>query len=280
MTRSRKIDTGFYSALFLLIFQALLTADAESWFGGGSFDGYGQHQERPAVSCPAVNNQAGATNVQNGSAWLNGMLLSTGVAPTTVYVYFGLTNGLTNKAIWGPPIDLGVRAEGEKITTQVSVEQNKRYYYRFYATNTAGDEGWAAASASFILSIPPVLSVATGAAPVSYTSATLRGELLAGSSADITLYWGANTNAWAGTNNLGTCGQGPFRCILSGLNSGTIYHYRAYGVNAQGHGWSEIAMFTTRVESVVFTGGGFDGYSRSDRQLLVVSPPGAVLWIR
>ncbi len=258
--RFRKIRNGFRSAFFLLLFQAPLLAAGGSWFGGGSNDGNDRSSERPAIGCPQVNNLTGATNVSAASACLNGMLLSTGEAPTTVYVYWGTTNGGANKTNWGASICFGERVEGEMLTTSISVNPNTTYYYRFYATNTAGDESWASTSAVFLTPIAPVLGVAAGAAPVSYRTATLNGELTAGVSADITIYWGQHTNAWSATNHLGTRFQGKFEKGVSGLSPGSVYYYRSQGVNADGEGWSDIVGFTARVESVWFAGGGSDGY--------------------
>ncbi len=238
-----------------------------AWYGGGGYDGHDLDSARPAIGCPQVSNAGGATNVLVASAWLNGMLLSTGSAETVVYVYWGTTNGETNKGDWGAWTNFGVGIEGETLTTNVSVMENTTYYYRFYATNAAGDEGWADASAIFTTPGPPTLDTGVGAAPVGFRSATLNGRLAAGGSTTVFVCWGQDTNAWSGTNSLGLRSVGAFYTAVSGLNPGTLYYYRCYGTNTYGDGWSDIAAFTVRVISVSFTGGSYDGHDRFAAQI-------------
>ena len=119
-----------------------------------------------------------------------------------------------------------------------------------------------------------------GALPIGYTTATLHGELVVGMSADLKVYWGQDTNVWSGTNHLGTLSQGTFHTRVSGLNSGAVYYYCCYGVNAYGSGWSETVAFTTRVESVVFAGGSYDGYMYNDVQDLMNGLNGSLFMIQ
>jgi hypothetical protein len=88
-------------------------------------------------------------------------------------------------------------------------------------------------------------------------------------SATVTVYWGQNTNAWTGTNSLGSRSQGAFLTRLSGLSPGTLYYYRCYGTNAYGDGWSDFSAFTTLVQTVVFKGGSYDGYDRNAVQMMI-----------
>jgi len=246
-------------------------ADPVARFGGGGYDGYDLDSARPAIGYPQVSNAGGATNVLATSAWLNGMLLSTGTAESVVYVYWGTSNGVTNKGNWGAWTNFGAGVEWQALTTNVSVNPNTTYYYRFYATNAAGDEGWASDSAVFLTPGTPVLNTGVGAAPVSFATATLNGNLTAGGSATVSVFWGQNTNAWSGTNSLGTRTLGVFGTAVSGLSPVTLYYYRCYGTNASGEGWSDIAAFTTRVLSVARAyGGSYDGYDRFTAQTPMV----------
>ena len=120
------------------------------WVGGGGYDGYDRMAVPVSIGYPVVNNANGATNVTTNSACLNGMLQATGSAPATVYVYWGTTDGVTNKGNWANTNTFGDGIEGQLFTTNVSVNPNVTYAYRFYATNTAGEDGWASASASFL----------------------------------------------------------------------------------------------------------------------------------
>ena len=260
-------------------------ADGEGWsevvplttrvgvasFAGGSYDGYNLRSASAGFGVLCVNNASGATNVTTTSAWLNGILVATSNGePAEVRVYWGLTEGGTNWENWAKTNSFRSSiAEGQTLTTNVDVMPNTTYYYRFYATNEGG-EGWASSSASFFTPSAPELNTGLGAIPVGATTATLRGNLTAGVSALLYVYWGQNTNAWSGTNNLGTRSQGAFDTPVSGLSPGTPYYYRCYGTNGYGAGWAGVVAFTTRVGVASFIGGSYDGYDRRDEQTRMV----------
>lgn len=232
-----------------------------AWYGGGSYDGYDRSSTRAAIDYPQVNNARGATNVMATSAWLNGMLLYAGSAPASVYVYWGQTDGGTNRAGWTNELAFGTCTEGQMLTTNLTgLAESATYFYRFCATNTAGEEGWADTSASFSTPSAPAVNTGIGAAPVSYANVTLNGNLTAGVTAAVLVYWGTSTNAWSGTNNLGTRSQGAFVTPVTGLSQGTVYFYRCYCSNGYGDGWSAVASFTTATFTAHFYGGAYDGY--------------------
>jgi hypothetical protein len=240
-------------------------------FAGGGYDGYDQSTDRGGAGYPWVNNAGGATNVTASNAWLNGTLIATGSAAVAVFVYWGTNDCSTNKSGWAATNNFGsgITNEGQAFATNVSVNSNAMYYYRFYATNPAGEEGWASASASFIAPGPPVLNVEAGAVPVGYNTACLNGNFIAGGSAYLWVYWGTNdwtTNkSWANTNSLGSNGVGTFNTVVTGLTAGTVYYYRYYGSNNYGEGWSATAPFTTQMGLTNLAGGSFDGYDALDR---------------
>jgi len=234
-----------------------------SAYRGGWYDGYDRAADRGGIGHPQVNNADGATNVQPTAAWLNGTLTATGSAAAVVMVYWGGTDAGTNKAGWHTNRSFGVRAEGVYLTTNVTVSPHTRYYYRFYATNAAGEDGWSASAATFVTPGPPVLTPGYGATPVGYTTAALNGNFINGVSAALAVFWGTDTNAWAYTNGLGTRAEGRFRVWARGLTPGTVYYYRSRGSNTYGYGWSDVVAFTTPVSTLVFRGGWYDGYDQA-----------------
>ncbi len=257
--------SGRPAAAGLVLAAGLLCAPAcaatSDWFLGGSYDGYDATASLVPFDWLAVNNAAGATNVTDAAAWLNGALAGTRAGEAaTVRVYWGGTDGGTNRDLWAHTNDFGSVAEGSALTIQVPVESNSVYAYRFYATNAAG-EGWASASACF--TTPGAPALASGVPVVAMTQASLRGTLLAGVSADVTVFWGQDTNAWANTNALGTVGQGDFSTPASALSEGALYYFRCYGTNDYGEGWSDTAAFTTGIAAPAsFSGGSYDGCDR------------------
>lgn len=257
-----------YARIFILLTAWLFCSVAMAvWYGGGSYDGYSGSTNQVIMGFPVVDNAAGATNVLNTSAYLNGTLLDTGAAPAVVYVYYGATDGATNKAAWANSGNFGNCTNDQALSTNATgLAQATTYYYRFYVTNTAGDDAWANYSASFTTFIMPVLDNGPGAMPVSFTTATLNGNLSTTSGVSvIAIYWGQNTNNWDSTNSMGSLSPGAFHTAVSGLSSGAVYYYRCYGTNAYGEGWSDISSFMTRSPETfaIYAGGSYDGYSQS-----------------
>ncbi|MEK7751401.1 MAG: hypothetical protein AAB654_05755, partial [Acidobacteriota bacterium] len=107
-----------------------------------------------AATAPAVNNGGGASNVTSSSAYLRGNLTSTGGASTTVRIYWGPGDGGADKAAWANVVNMGVLGTGAFSSQVTGLAAGAGYYYRCYATNSAG-ESWAAASANFTTPVPP-----------------------------------------------------------------------------------------------------------------------------
>jgi hypothetical protein len=235
---------------------------ATARYGGGSYDGYDAMTVGTNMGMPfGVDNAGGATNVLTNGASLNGTLRDTGGTQTEVSVYWGPTNGETNKLAWTNRCDFGVCSALQPLTTNVTgLTPNTPYYYRFYATNAAGQEAWAAASTNFVTLGPPVVTTNAGADSIGLNTATLNGNLTAGSSAAITVYWGEDANTTSGSTNLGVFGQVPFSTEVSGLRRGTLYYYRCYATNAYGTAWSGVASFRTLAAPARYGGGSYDGY--------------------
>ncbi|MDD5522886.1 MAG: DUF2341 domain-containing protein [Kiritimatiellae bacterium] len=97
---------------------------------------------------PYINNHNGASDVMMNSASLNGYLVSTGGASTAVSVYWGTTDGGTNKGSWVSREDFIVTGTDLLTTNVTGLVSGAKYYYRFYASNSFGD-CWAPSSASF-----------------------------------------------------------------------------------------------------------------------------------
>lgn len=254
----------------LIAFLMLSPVASARSFLGGSYDGYNGAAAGVQVGYPAAINLT-ATNVTPSNAYLNGMLVSTGTAETTAIVYWGPTDGGTNKESWTNISNFGVCAENVTLSTNVGVNPNATYFYRFYGSNSVG-EGWAGSSASMMTPGVPVLTTGSGAAPVSLAAARLNGELTAGGTSAVTVYSGTDSNIWTRTNSLGTLSLGAFNLTVTNLLPGTVYYYRCYGTNTYGEGWSTVARFTTTVSFAVFFGGPYDGYGQYAESIRMGSP--------
>lgn len=260
--RKRKYSLFFiiHPSVFILFFLAPSLLFAQS-YSGGSYDGYGNDSPTLRFGYPSVDNASGATNVLPQSVCLNGTLVDIGSVSTLVYVYWGLADGGTNAGGWANSFSFGACTQMQSLTTSVTLSPYTTYYYRFYATNAAGEQVWASYSETFTTPGPPAFNNGIGAEPIAGgTAAVLHGILTNGTSAAITVYWGADSNSWANTNSLGTLGLGDFSQRILGLTPGAVYYYRCYGTNTWGDSWSPTVMFTAQVGSAVFYGGGYDGY--------------------
>jgi len=110
---------------------------------------------------PVVNNEPGPGAVTSNSATLYGTLMSTGGAPTSVWIYWGPLNGDTNKGSWYTNVSLGVRDTSAAFSTNITgLTKNTQYWYRCYASNSNDAAGaWAPTSTNFLTG-PPIVQFA------------------------------------------------------------------------------------------------------------------------
>jgi len=114
------------------------------------------------ITLPQVTN-APATTVGASFATLNGQVLSTGGAPTSVVLYYGLSNGGTNAGGWSQSVAIGAQT-GSFSQTISGLSSNTIYYFTAEATNSQG-AAWAVPSQIFtttatnpVSSLVPVLT--------------------------------------------------------------------------------------------------------------------------
>jgi len=123
----------------------------------------------------SVDNASGASGVTSNSATLNGMLSSTGSSVTVVGMYWGPTDGGTNVTSWTNVTQFVIRPVGLFSTNIAGLASNMTYYYRCYASNSAGFVVWAPSTTNFATLGPTftlsVVSVgAASPAPGLYTN--------------------------------------------------------------------------------------------------------------
>ncbi len=97
---------------------------------------------------PVVTNGDGVTNVTHSAAELTGYLVSTGAAPATVHVYWGMTNGFDVIDDWNHTAEVAIGGVGPLTYAVSNLAANTAYYYRFFGTNALGTT-WATPSECF-----------------------------------------------------------------------------------------------------------------------------------
>jgi len=199
---------------------------------------------------PVISQNAGASDITTVSVTMNGNLLSTGTSATAVSLYWGTGDPGTTTVGWNHVVNFGQCAQGPLSTNVTGLTSGATYYYRFYATNTLG-EVWGIPAVQFKTLSAPTVDNGAGATNITPMSAQLQGNLTAGNSADVTMYWGtadAGTTAsvWQHANSLSTLNEGSFQNNINGLNPNTLYYYRCYATNSVGSDWADsTASFET-----------------------------------
>jgi hypothetical protein len=116
---------GYAHISFLAVTLDWLTDGADTLAGPGS---------------PAIETD-GASAVEVQTAFLNGTLISTGTAATTVSVFWGPADGALSEAGWGQGFDLGLQAEAVPLALSHAVgglTADTLTYFRYRAGNANG----------------------------------------------------------------------------------------------------------------------------------------------
>lgn len=202
---------------------------------------------------PIVQHSA-ASSITYFTAVLNGNLYTNGGNTTTVKVFWGPTDGVTSPP-WAFTNTLSAdAATGEEFAHPVSgLQSAQTYYYRYYATNSAGedwpDEGTLVQSFTTVDGTPDLTNVsATVASAVSVTLTGLVTAINVGAVSGARVYYGPTdavaptSGNWAYTNSVaGTYAEGESIAATLDLTGKPVgqYYYRFYGTNAAGAGWAE-----------------------------------------
>jgi len=188
------------------------------------------------------------------SATLNATLQATGWV-FDVWVHWGMSDGGTNAGAWDhhAPVGAYTNHDGAIDHALLGLADQADYFYTFQATN-AQTNVWAFPSTPF-QTLGGAVAVSNRAPDVGQDWAALNGELVAGGSADATIYWGLadggqSHTAWANTNHVGTVLVGGFSNVVAVLAGGT-YHYRCYVSNAFGQGWAPASTTFTALQAEV-----------------------------
>ena len=221
------------------------------------------------VVLPTVATQA-ASSIEATLATLNGSVSDTGGENVDIRGFdYGLTAGYGSSWTENGSFNTGAYSVGLS-----SLTPDTTYHFRAKAHNSAG---WTYGT-DFEFTTDPLVAptVTTSAASaVSVYGATLNGNLtdVGGENADIRGFqYGLTTGYGTNASASGSFGTGTFYEELTGLSSGTTYHFRAMAHNSVGWSYGSDLTLTTSVPGVapVFAGRTLDS-SNTDHTSTIFS---------
>ncbi|MFI5054000.1 MAG: hypothetical protein ACHQDE_06525, partial [Acidimicrobiia bacterium] len=210
----------------------------------GTTDGADQTFTTTAASAPQVTTGT-ATGVSAKAATLNGTVNPNG-ATTTYWFQYGTT---ASYGLQTSTRDAGSGTSGRSVSAGISgLAAGTTYHYRLVAQNSAGTTN--GQDQTFTTTAANAPAVTTGAASaIGPRDATVNGSVNPNGAS--TTYWfqyGTTTSygLQTGTRSAGSGTNGqPVSAHLSGLTTGTTYHYRLVAQNSAGTTQGGDQTFTT-----------------------------------
>jgi len=192
---------------------------------------------------PKVTTNA-ATDVEDNLATLNGNITSIGSATCTVrgFKYKEGIDGAEQDSSDSGYFDIG--SFSKDLT---GLDPTKKYYFRAYATNTAGT-GYGAWK-SFGVDVDPPTVTSSAATSVDHEKATLNGNITATGGGDCEergFQWKIGADGDVETlPETGSFGIGTYSLDLEELSANVQYYFRAYAKNSAGTSYGDWLNFTT-----------------------------------
>jgi len=197
-----------------------------------------------AVTPPPAVSTGGANNITTTGAQLNGSINPNGFS-TTYHFDYGLT------ATYGSstqPASAGSGTSAVSVTASLSgLASGSIYHYRLVAANSGGTTN--GTDQALTAGTPPPAVSTGGASSITTTGAQLNGSVNPnGFSTTYHFEYGLTTSYGSSTQS-GSGGSGTvivsLNATLSGLTSGSVYHYRLVAANSGGTTNTSDTAFTT-----------------------------------
>ncbi|NLJ43629.1 MAG: hypothetical protein GX431_08210 [Bacteroidales bacterium] len=199
----------------------------------------------PTVTTAAVSSYTRTSAVTGGNVTSSG-----GAAVTAKGVCWSTSTG---------PVATGSHTTdgsgtGSFTSTITGLSPNTTYYYRAYATNSAGTAY--GVENHFTTSPVTVPEVSTSSVTsVGLTTASSGGNVTNDNGAQVTergiCYNTTGNPTISDTKIPSGTGTGTFSVNLTGLTSGTVYYLKAYAINSAGTGYGSQMVFSTSISDVI-----------------------------
>ena len=210
---------------------------------GGTTNGADQIFTTGCTAATATTNAA--TGISTSAATLNGTINGNG-SSTTVTFEYGTTTG------YGSTISATLGTVAGSSNTSVSatissLTSNATYHYRVKGVNCGGTSyGDDFPFTTTVTPTPPTVST-TAISGITQTTAASGGNVTSGGSSTVTsrgVCWSTTANpTTADSKTTDGSGTGSFSSSIIGLTANTIYHVRAYAVNAVGTAYGNDVSF-------------------------------------
>jgi hypothetical protein len=196
-----------------------------------------------------------ATDVQQLSATLNGSY--TGDGPDTQYYFeYGTDNSYGQTSATPPGTDNGTDTGPQNLTFDLTgLHTNTTYHYRFVAHNSIGYTY--GADRAFVTAFPDLPTIsATSSSSVTQSGATLSAEINPGLGPTVYRFQYGTSDSYGSRTYPGDplpddAVSHPVSSDISGLSSGTTYHYRVIATNFAGNAYGPDQTFTTPASPLV-----------------------------
>ena len=136
---------------------------------------------------------------------------------------------------------------GDYAMMSVDPSNDQNFWFTSEYIQTTGVSDWHTRIASFRISNAPTVNT-TAATSITTTSAQLNGTLYANGLSTSYYFQYGTTTSYGSATNIMPAGSGSFLVMLNasvtGLTSGTTYHYRLAGVNNEGTAFGSDKTFT------------------------------------
>ncbi|MEM7390806.1 MAG: hypothetical protein AAF492_00540, partial [Verrucomicrobiota bacterium] len=192
---------------------------------------------------PTVDHGAGVTELQAGRATLNGRL--TAGVQADVTVYYGTSDGGTNRAAWASSVLYSNVFEGPLELPLSGLFYGEAYYYRVYATNAFG-LGWAPVTESFKTPAPVIEP-----SSIDGLDLWLNASTIGSNDNDVVDFWPDDSGRGHHIDNLSGAGSDP-HYVADGRNGqplvrydGNDFHYTTHSFHDLGdHTVFSVARYT------------------------------------
>ena len=190
------------------------------------------------------------SDVTATSAVISGALLNNGGEPITA---LGVCYGVNQSPTLEDATVINAELDGLKFSVLLNdLQKGTTYYVRAYATNSHGTVYSEELYFNSEMTIPAVTT--TPAIDISYTSATVGGNVTENGGASVTergVCYSISANPTTSNTKITSgSGLGEFTCNLSDLQDGMTYYARAYAINEKGIAYGDEVRFTTKTKTI------------------------------